>query len=155
MPRPKNFERNEGITKLASEVGLSVATVSKKRRQGKTEEQIRKEAADWHTKETKQAVKEEAGKETFTEAQRRKEVALADLRELELATNRGELANVAEVNAFVSGMIVRCRDLFCRIAPEMRDRLSKETDPIRIGELIEAEITRALTQLSQFKGGAQ
>src|ERR1035441_6382124 len=106
MPRPKNFERNEGITKLASEVGLSVATVSKKRRQGKTEDQIRKEAADWHAKEEKQEATTQQGKESFTEAQRRKEVALAGLRETELAVIRGELVNVGEVNAFVSGMIV-------------------------------------------------
>jgi hypothetical protein len=68
---------------------------------------------------------------------------------------RGELVNVAEVNAFVSGMIVRARDIFVRMPVELCDRLASESSPIRIRELIEAEITRALLQLSQFKGGAQ
>ena len=155
MSRPKNFERNKGITKLALEVGLSVATVSKKRRQGKTEDQIRKEAADWHAKEAKEEAESKHGKESFAEAARRKEVALADLRETELAVLRGELVNVAEVNAFVSGMIVRARDIFVRMPVELCDRIAAESSPIRIRELIEAEITRALLQLSQFKGGAQ
>jgi hypothetical protein len=62
---------------------------------------------------------------------------------------------VAEINAFVSGMIVRARDILTRIAPELRDRLAKETDPIRIQELIEAEVNRALASLAQFKGAAQ
>ena len=153
MSKPSNFLKNEGITKLATELGVSIATVSRKRRQGKTDQQIRDEAAAWKAKQDKEAVKQPD--ETFSEAARRKEVALADLRELELSVKRGELAPVAEVNAFVSSMILRARDIFTRLAPELRDRLAKETDPIRIHQLIEAETTRALTQLSQFKGGAQ
>jgi hypothetical protein len=152
--KPTNFTKDEGITKLALELGVSVTTVSRKRKQGKTDQQIRDEAAAWNKKQAKLDHKAKQGDETLFEAQRRKEIALADLRELELAVKRGELAPVAEVNAFVSSMILRARDIVSRIAPELRDRLAKETDPIRIQELIEVETTRALTQLSQFKGGA-
>lgn len=150
MARPKNFERNKGVNELARECSLSITTVSRKLRQGKTPDQIRQEAKDWHAKERKQKTPLES--ESFTAAQTRKERALADLRELELSTKRGELAPIGEINAWISGMILRARDILTRIAPELRDRLAKEIDPIRVQELIEAEITRALTQLAVFKG---
>lgn len=147
MAKPTNFERNKGVNELARECGLSTMTISRKLRQGKSPDQIRKEAAEWHAKEKK----EPDANESFTAAQTRKERALADLRELELSVKRGELVSIGEINAWVSGMILRARDILTRIAPELRDRLAKETDPNRIQQLLEAEIHRALTQLSTFQ----
>ena len=152
MARPKQLNKNTGASELARELGISVSTVSQKRKKGKTDDQIRQEAANWKNRETKEEKRSTEGQESFFEAQRRKEVALASLRELELAMEKGELVKVAEVNAFVSSMILRARDILSRIAPELCDRLAKETDPSRIRELIDAEVLRALTQLSAFRG---
>jgi hypothetical protein len=146
MPKPRSFEENHGVTKLAQQAGVSVTTVSHKLRQGKTPAQILDEAAAWKEKDVKQ--RKPGGNESFTEAQTRKETALADLRELELSEKRGELVNLVEVNAWVSGMILRARDILLRIGPELRDRLSKEADPITIQGLIDGEIKSALAELS-------
>lgn len=151
MARPKQLDNDTGAQRLAIELGISTNTVSRKRRAGKTDQEIRDEAAAWKAKEAKQEKTLKDGKESFAEAQRRKEIALADLRELELATGRGELVKLAEVNAWISGMVVRARDILTRIAPELCDRLAKETNPQRVRELIELEVNRALTQLSEFK----
>jgi hypothetical protein len=63
--------------------------------------QIKAEAADWKAKQEKQPdPAATTPNESFTAAQTRKETALADLRELELATKRGELVPLGEVNAW-------------------------------------------------------
>ena len=86
--KPTKFNVNKGITKLALELGINVATVSRKFKQGKTEQQVRDEAAAWTAKQAKQQKRTEEGQETYFEAQRRKEVALADLRELPSFSSR-------------------------------------------------------------------
>jgi len=147
--KPKNFETPHGVKELAIKAGCSEATVSRKLKQGKTPQQIIDEAAAWKEKETDK--RKPAGNESFTEAQTRKERALADLRELELSAKRGELVSLVQVNAWVSGMILRARDILLRIGPELRDRLSKESDPITVDGLITKEITRALQELATVK----
>lgn len=146
--RPKEFNNDHGVNKLALEAGVSAQTVSRKLKQGKTPEQILSEAIAW---KEKQATKSTATpSESFTEAQARKERALASLRELELAEKNGQLVDLHQVNAWVSGCIIRARDILLRIAPELRDRLSQESDPITIHELIDKEIRRALNELATY-----
>jgi len=82
----------------------------------------------------------------------RKERLICEKYELDNQIKMGDLAPVSESNAWVSSMIVRARDILTRIAPELCDRLAVETNPQRIRELIDAEVVRALSQLSQYKG---
>jgi hypothetical protein len=151
MARPKNFQIDHGVTKLAEKAQVAIQTVSRKLKQGKTPEQILAEAEEWRAKMKANEDKAASGEESHFDASRRKERAIADLRELELSVKRGELVKIGEMNAWVSGMILRAREILTRIAPELRDRLAKETDPNRIQELIDAEVSRALVQLSQFR----
>lgn len=90
--------------------------------------------------------------ETFLEAQQRKEAALADLREVELKERVGALVSAEDVNHWIGGMIIKSREVLMRIAPELKDRLSQESNPIKIEQIIEGEIRRALDELAQFKG---
>jgi hypothetical protein len=148
MAKPKSFQAgNTGASALARELKVSVSTVSKKRLAGKTDAEIRAEAAEWHAKEAQ--VESRSGDTSLTEAKRRNQLALAQLNELELAQKRGELIAFADVNHFVSTMIIRARDILLRIAAELRDRLAAESDPIKCGELIEDEIHRALGELKE------
>jgi hypothetical protein len=87
--------------------------------------------------------------ETFFQAQLRKEVALAGLRELELAKKRGELVMVDEVRSAVASMILNARDILLRMPAQLRDQLAQETDAIRCEELVRDEVHRALNQLAQ------
>ena len=70
---------------------------------------------------------------------------------LKVRVMEGTLANVAEVNAYVAGCIIKARDTFLRIGPELRDRLAQETDPIRCDELVTSEIVRGLKEVSEYR----
>lgn len=85
--------------------------------------------------------------ETKIQAELRKEVALASLRELELRQKSGELVDVGHVNAWMGTCIVAARNALLRVGPELRDRLAAETDPVRIEGLINGEVERALGML--------
>src|ERR1700680_4506229 len=145
------FLPNRGVSDLARRARCSTTTVSKKLLAGKSAGQIIAEAEAWRKQDTTRAAVDCGDLESINQAQRRKEVAIADLRELELKQKRGELVAVSEVNAFVSGMIVRARDILLRIAPELRDRLATCTDPIECEAMVTDEVHRALRELSEFK----
>lgn len=155
--KPKQFlTKHDGptATSLATELGVSVSIVSQKRNRGKTDDEIRKEAVVWKEKQARIAGKDtaelEGGLESFHMAQARKERALADKHQIDVAVKLGELVSVAEVNAFVSQNIVAARDILSKISPELADRLAPETNPVTIRMLIDTEVHRALTRLSLF-----
>jgi hypothetical protein len=89
--------------------------------------------------------------EQFVDAQRRKESALADLRELELAEKRGELLNASEVSTAIHELISAAKSKLLLLGDELGDRLAAESDPIRCREMVNAEVRSALTALSKYK----
>jgi hypothetical protein len=136
---------------LQQKTGYSHVTINKWLKQGRTEDEILnlpKQAARVNRPKT--------NSEPFLEAQARKERALADLRELELSVKRGELIEADQVNQWIAGMILRSRDVLLRIAPELKDKLAQESDAITIELMIDAEVRRALDQLSKpLEAGAK
>ena len=74
-----------------------------------------------------------------------------DKTKLELERRRGELVPIAEINAYVAGMIIRARDILLRIGPELRDRLAQEADPVACEGLIDGEVQRALRELAEYE----
>lgn len=154
MPKPINFETDKGVNAISRRTGVSITTVSRKLAAGKTELEIVQDAAVYNEQQKRRRTKKDetnSKTETFYEAQRRKEVAQASLREVELAQKRGELVPISDVNVWVAGMILRSRDILLRIAPELRDSLALQSDPIKCQELIDAEIHRALSALAEFQ----
>jgi hypothetical protein len=139
--------KQKGVNELARELSISATTTSRKRSQGKTDDQIRQEAIEYKAKELE---KNTVDRISFTEAQRRKETALAELRELELAKARGEVAPTKEINQYVATMILRAREILLRMPAELSDRVAQTSDPIECKRLLEAEIHRALRQLAEF-----
>ena len=133
---------------LARKTGLTRPTIDNRLAKGETEDDLL--AAVPKAQPAKS--KKKKAEETFIDAQRRKEIALANLREQELAIKAGELAPISEINNHVAGMILRSRDILLRIGPELRDRLAQESDAITIQKMIDAEVFRALAALSEFHG---
>jgi hypothetical protein len=88
-----------------------------------------------------------ASGETFRQAELRKKVAEADAQEIKVAMLRGETVSRRAVLQMYGGQIVRARDIFLRIGPELRDRLAQLDDPIACEKLITDEVVRGLAEL--------
>lgn len=75
------------------------------------------------------------------------------LREKRLKIDREEsrLVDVAAVNSWVAGMIMKARDELVRIGPELRDSLGQETDGIKCEAMVTDRIMQALEKLSEYK----
>ena len=87
---------------------------------------------------------------TILEARRRREVAESRLKELEVGEREGQLLPADEVRDAVSGMIIAVRETLLRIPSELQDRLAGMSSAPACGELLEEEIRRALTNLSEY-----
>ena len=118
----------------------------------KTHPMLSKEArAKKHATASAPAAKPSHGsREPYHDAITRKEIALANIREIEEAEKRDALVPLAEINAHVAGMIIRARDVLTRMGGELRDSLASETDPIKCEALINAETNQALRELREY-----
>ena len=85
---------------------------------------------------------------TLSEARRRKETALAELRELDVRVRRGTLVERAAVEKRVFANIRASRDLLQNIPDRLAGVLAAETDQARIHALLTQEIRQALEALS-------
>ncbi|HEY4364450.1 MAG TPA: hypothetical protein VGN17_26025 [Bryobacteraceae bacterium] len=142
---------------IALQAHCSTTLVRKKLKASKTPQQIIDEGQAWLAGEEARRKKRESNPalegealESFHAAQTRKERALADLRELEHRTKLGQLADVNEINLWVSGMLIRFRDILLRIPTELSERLAAETDQGNVRRLLDDEIRRALAELQEF-----
>ena len=71
---------------------------------------------------------------------------------LALAKLRGDLVDVAKVNAHVAGMITRAAGILDRIPAELGDRLAQISNPIECQKLLKAELDRARNELAEYRG---
>lgn len=83
--------------------------------------------------------------EDLRHAQTRKEIALADQREMENAARRGELVPRVQVEIYISEGIVKCKDVLLKL-DELGDRFA-QMEPPKIRETIRAEVHRALGEI--------
>jgi hypothetical protein len=88
---------------------------------------------------------------TFAEAQRRREWLRVERDRIELMRKRSELVPIAEINAFVAGMIIRAREILMRIAPELKDQLAQQANPHECEKLVAGEVFRALNELAEYR----
>ncbi|MBZ5620053.1 MAG: hypothetical protein LAQ69_15210 [Acidobacteriia bacterium] len=89
----------------------------------------------------------------FSESHARKEKSLADTREMEAATMRGKLHNVADCDRRIGLLIVATKDALLSLPPRLMNALSVETDPGACLQIVKAGIERALYQLIEAQGG--
>lgn len=85
---------------------------------------------------------------TFLEAQRRKELANAQLKELEVRKRAGELIEVATVEATVFEKGRQTRDALLSLADRLAGILAPITDQAKVHELLLKEIHQALEALT-------
>ncbi len=88
---------------------------------------------------------------SFADARRVDMVYKAKLRRLEFEAASGKFVEVSKVNAYVSGCIIRARDILLSIGPELRDRLAQCSDPIECGRMVVEEIERALREVAEYR----
>ena len=142
----------------ARKAGVSRQSVSKARAEGRVSSDAagKVDPAEVKRKVRGRPPKPVAGADdgvTLYEAKRRKELALAGLRELELAKAKGELLPASEVLEGWQAAIARSRARLLRIpyavAPELR-RAAPEGDKAIVA-ILTREIHDALTELSDTK----
>jgi hypothetical protein len=85
---------------------------------------------------------------TLTEARHREMVYRGKLRKLEFERESGELLPRAEVEGTWDEAITTCRSVLLAIPGNLAERLAAESDPVVCGELVEAEVRRALECLA-------
>ncbi len=85
---------------------------------------------------------------TFLEAQRRKELANAQLKELEVRKRAGELIEVATVEATVFEKGRQTRDALLSLADRLAGILAPITDQSKVHEILLKEIHQALEALT-------
>ncbi|MGC4052925.1 MAG: hypothetical protein QM757_26655 [Paludibaculum sp.] len=163
---------NTGVRALAQQAGCSPALVSRKLRDGKTPDQIIAEAAEYRERlatrnqnngELPPAAdvaalrgelggKGESGEpEKYSDAVRRKEIALADLRELELAEKRGELVSATDAALRIAEICQMVRDAMVsiptKIAPRLASMSSEREITAELRQVIRQELARISEQL--------
>jgi hypothetical protein len=89
-----------------------------------------------------------AAKVSATEANRRKEVALAELRELELKHKRGELLQAAAVRSVWAEQLTRIRDRFLAMPDRLSEAIANQPADV-VREKLAEEIEDALSALAK------
>lgn len=87
--------------------------------------------------------------EQMFNAQWRKEIALADLKDLEVAQKRGELVPIVQVQSWITNCIVRAREVWMGLR-DLADRIRQEPDVIKAQQLVDDEVRRGLEELEKF-----
>ena len=90
----------------------------------------------------------DSGVTSFLEAQRRKELANAQLKELEVRKRAGELIEVATVEATVFEKGRQTRDALLSLADRLAGILAPVTDQAKVHEILLREIHQALEALT-------
>jgi hypothetical protein len=84
----------------------------------------------------------------FGDARARREQALAELAELELAERRRELVRVEHVRHALAGKIMGVRDALDTLADRLAPLLAAEADSAKVYALLREEVRRALAGLA-------
>jgi len=121
---------------IAKAAGLTIPGVRYKRNRGWSDDEII----------TGQVL---SSGEDLVDAQRRKEIALADLRELELEEKRGQLVSVIEAQNAWSTLILLIRNKFTAMPNAISEQLASITESREVRQFLTGEIDRVLTQLAE------
>jgi hypothetical protein len=85
---------------------------------------------------------------SLLDARTRREQAMAELAELELAEKRGELVAAAAIEKALATKILSVRESLDTLTDRITPLLAAETDPAKVYALLRMEIRQALSQLS-------
>ncbi len=151
---------NKGVIELAKRAGVSKSLVSRKLAAGKTPDQIIAEALESRSRRAARdeafaagvASSDQAGEpvaiEKFAEAQRRKETALANLRELELAERRGELVEAVQVETEWVTVCAQIRDAVLSVPEKVAAELAALNDERAVSKILTEALREELGRVS-------
>jgi hypothetical protein len=141
------------VSRLAQ---ISPQRVAQKLRQGKSVNQILKEAENRRMKEMLRrfplvpvpldGADGVTSAASFALWQAKKEKALSELRELEVLEKTGELIPLAQVQLFTSNFLIEAKQLLER-APEMQDELAATSNPAECGAIVGRWAERVLGRI--------
>lgn len=152
-----------GGSALARETGFKQPYVSLLLKQGFSPESIRERAIKRQQKQgianpgTATAATHRFGPgrvakkingEDFASAQTRKEIAMADAREMQNAIQAGSLVSRAQMADWFAAGIVQAKDVLLKLE-ELGDVFAQELDPAVIRTTLRTEVTAALARLEE------
>ena len=147
------------IAKYAERCGMSKMNLHKMAREGKIPFKVRngERVVDCtildpvlmpHNKKANQELKQEQDNINLMEAERRKKVFEAHLKELQYKEKKGELINLAKASKVVFEGGRKCRDAILNIPSRISPELAAETDPFKVEIMLTKELKQALEHLS-------
>lgn len=95
-----------------------------------------------------QAVESKPGESGYWASRTRREQAEAEMAEMKLAEQQGELIRVAAVRTALAGVLSSTRDSLMQMPARLSPVLAAETDPARVHDALQEEINKCLGQLS-------
>jgi len=90
----------------------------------------------------------QAGEEDLEQATTRKTIAEADLKELELASKRGEVVAVADIEAAIAKVSKNIQQKLLAVPAKLTSRLVGTTDRNRINAVLDVEMRNLCSELS-------
>jgi hypothetical protein len=135
--------RNASGAEVARLAGISRQRANRLLREGRTAGEIIL-AAELRRDELKDDAPISGKPESFAEARTRKESALADLRQIELAHKRRELIPRAQVEAEFSVAIIETRDALLCLPANLREQCDGQPAHV-IERLLDTELRQVLT----------
>lgn len=139
------MKRTGKQAEIARKTGKSRALITRKLKQGKLVEKN----GEIDVAASVEAIMEDVqtSGESYAEAQRRKEVALADLRELELAQKSGQLVEVTTAALYLANATKAVQNQLLSIPDKTAPLLAAVTDVRECRDLVLKEIREALELL--------
>lgn len=139
---------------LAAKAGTSSALAGRKRRRGKTDSEIITEAQI--RRDIAACAAEPVEGESFAAAQRRKESALADLRQLEHRQKSAELVDVRRMELAWAAAGQTLRDAFLALPEQVAPQLAALSDARQVRDILRSEVHKILSNLpGQIRNGSE
>ena len=88
---------------------------------------------------------------SLSDAQRAREWLRVEREKLALEAIEGSTVELAPINAWAAGMILKAREELTRIPVELRDTIARETDPVACEQMMAKRIGRALMELAEYR----
>ena len=161
------FPKSTGVRALAKKIGVSPKLVSRKRQEGKSDALISDEArrrkarlavVSCDATEIEQSEQyfgdDNRNGESKIRAETRKEIALANLREIEVRKESGELVEADAVRVEWGRHISSTKNSLLLLPSKLAPKLAVTTGVLQCQQILDNAIRSVLTELSEYRSSA-